>query len=348
MKLFLLSFCGFLVSSPLHVSGIEPVRPETMAFFGRWDMRTPGRAITVNSGSYVKACFNGPAVTALFDVSLNKDPFPTLAWKIDDGAWHEDDVAATVLLADRLAPGPHSLWLMVRSLDEHQSRWKQPIVASVTFYGLDLPDGKLLAPLDVWIHPKLKMEFLGDSITEGVLVGGGRKGATWPWLSNARLSYAAQTAMILGAEWRQVGFGLTTINAGPGDGGAPAALDSFNFFYDGCPRDDWQPDIVVVNQGANNKGESPQEYQPFYIKYLTLIRSAYPHARIVAVRPFSGAQEIAVKQSVDTVRAAGDLNVFYIDTTGWYKEPYPGAVHPSFTDSAPIAAKLSAAIQNLK
>jgi lysophospholipase L1-like esterase len=344
MRLSLFLIPAFVMTSLFTSSATEPASPDTMVFCGRWDLRTPGRAITVNSGSYVRVQFKGTAVTALFDTAVNKDPFPTLAWRIDDGAWQEDDLAPRVSLADKLTDGPHSLWLMVRALDEHQNRWTHPLVASVTFLGLDLSDGKLLPPLQAWIHPRLKIEFLGDSITEGVLVGGGKKGATWPWLSNALLSYSARTAIMLGADWRQVGFGATGVTHG-GSGGTLAALDSFNFFYDGCPRDAWQPDIVVINQGTNEANNPPEEYQPAYLKYLTLVRQAYPNAQIVALRPFSGRQETNIKQAVETFRAQGDKNVFYIDTTGWYNGGEN--VHPPFTASLEIASKLSAALKAL-
>ena len=51
------------------------------------------RAITVNTGSHVVATFSGTAVSARFDVSLNQTPNPTLAWRIDGGAWQEGEVA---------------------------------------------------------------------------------------------------------------------------------------------------------------------------------------------------------------------------------------------------------------
>ena len=252
-------------------------------------------------------------------------------------------MAPELKLADGLAAGPHTLWLMVRGLDEHQSRWKAPMVASVTFLGLDLPgDGKFLPPLAEWEHPQLKMEFFGDSITEGVLVGGphGQFPATWAWGSNALDSWVGQTALALGAMWRQVGFGATGINHG-GSGGAIAAQDSFDFFYDGCPRDDWQPDLVVINQGANNSGDNGAKYLPLYQKYLATIRAAYPKAKIAAVRPFSGAQADSIKVAVDAARAAGDKQIYYIDTTGWHL----GALHPCAKDCIGISEKLTAALK---
>ena len=330
--------------------------PNAYRFFGRWDLRTAQRAVTVNSGSYILARFSGPGLRATFDVSVNQahcvctaqGSFPTIAWRIDEGKWQEAEVAPTVKLADGLTRGRHSVMLMVRGLDEHQSRWKPPLVASVTFPGFDLAKGgKLEAPLPQWRKPALSIEFLGDSITEGVVVQEGRAGVvegmpfTWPWLADARSSYAGQTALRLGAEWRQVGFGATGL-ARAGSGGAPGALDSFDFFYAGCPRDAWQPDVVVVNQGTNEGPMPSSEYQPLYARYLAMIRQAYPKAKIVALRPFCGAQEASIKAAASACQAAGDARVYYIDTTGWYNGP----LHPNVTGSAALAEKLAHALKS--
>ncbi len=321
--------------------------PNTYCFFGRWDLRATKRAVTVNSGSYVRSRFSGTGLRASFDVSVNQPPLPTIAWRIDEGEWHEAEIAPTVKLADGLSKGPHTVMLMVRGLDEHQNRWTLPLVASVTFTGFGLAKGgKLEEPLPKWKHPALTMEFLGDSITEGVLVDEGRAGVekgiprTWPWLSDARQSYAAQTAMTLGAEWRQVGFGATGL-VRIGSGKAAGALEAFNSFYAGCPRDAWQPDIVVVNQGTNDRSIPANDYQPLYTRYLAMIRTAYPNAKIVALRPFCGGQEKPIKAVVDACKAAGDSNVYYIDTTGWYNGP----IHPNIPGSAALAEKLAKALK---
>lgn len=330
------------------VSHASPPWPNTYSFFGRWDLRTAKRAVTVNSGSYILARFSGAGLCASFDVSVNHPPLPTIAWRIDEGEWQEAEVAPTVKLADGLAQGRHTVMLMARGLDEHQSRWTPPLVASITFRGFTLAKGgKLENALPQWRKPALSIEFLGDSITEGVLVQEGRAGVvegiphTWPWLSDARMSYVGRTAMALRAAWRQVGFGSTGL-ARAGNGGVPGALDSFNSFYADCPRDAWQPDLVVVNQGTNEGSMAASEYQPLYARYLTIIRTAYPKAKIVALRPFNGAQEASIKAVVDARHAAGDSSVYYIDTIGWYNGP----IHPNATGSAALAEKLSEALRS--
>ena len=316
-----------------------------IAFSGRWDLRSPARAITVNSGSYFRVRFAAASINANFDLSLNKPPFPTIAWRIDEGDWKESEIAGKVGLADGLPAGPHSLWLMVRGIDEHQNRWTSPLVGSVTFTGLDLPaGGQILPALEAWMKPVLKLEFLGDSITEGVLVQAGGRGVgktSWPWQTDALHSYACRTAMRLNADWRQVGFGATGLNHG-GSGGALGAIKTFNYFHEGCPRDDWQPDVVVINQGTNDAGAPPESYAPLYAKYLAMVREAYPKAKIAAVRPFGGAQAASISREVSKAREKGDRAVYYIDTTGWYSGP----LHPGAAASIGLADKLAAALKS--
>lgn len=311
----------------------------SLKFFGRWDLRAPDRAITVNSGSYICAQFSSPTVGALFDTSANQAPLPIIAWKIDDGKWQVAEIAPKVNLAKGLSDGPHTLMLMMRGMNPEQKRWKPPLVGSYTFLGLDLSEsGQILPPLDGWEHPKLKIEFLGDSITEGLLT---TNGPTYAWHQSALDSYAAQAALQLGAMWRHVGFGAQGLVNG-GSGGVPDALDSFNYFYDGCPRDDWQPDLVVINQGTNDRHAPDETYKSLYTRYLKMVRKAYPHAKIAAMRPFSGWQGDNIKAVVDACRAEGDKNIFYIDTTGWYTGH---DLHPHHTDSPALAEKLVAALK---
>jgi lysophospholipase L1-like esterase len=315
----------------------------SMTFSGRWDLRAPGRAITINTGSYVCVHLTGDSLRARFDLSANDTERPTIAWRIDNGAWQEDEIWPVVQLAAGLPAGPHIAWLMVRGLDEHGNRWTQPLVSSVTFLGFDLGGGgTFLPPLDEWIHPKLKMEFLGDSITEGVLVQVFLDKKAWPWQTDALGSYSCLTAMNLGAMWRQVGFGATGLAHG-GSGGAPGALDTFNFFYQGCPRDDWQPDLVVINQGTNDGSMKQADYEPLYAKYLALVRQGYPQAKIVALEPFCGAQGPAILQAVTAAQLAGDKQVYYIDTTGWYS----GDLHPNIKSAPALADKLTAALKTV-
>lgn len=332
------------------VSGADPgpppaALPSSMQFIGRWDLRRPGQAVTVYSGSHMVARFDAPSLTARFNISANRAPVPTLAWRIDDSEWQEAEVAQSVKLAEGLKPGEHTLMLMARGLDEHQDRWTPPSAASITFTGLDLAGGKLLEPP---AEPRLNIEFLGDSITEGVLVHGDRPGkTTWPWKTDGRLAYPTQTALKLNARWRQCGFGAQGVTHG-GSGGVPSALDTFEFVYKDCPRDAWQPDVVVINQGTNDGGASADVFGPAYRRYLEMIRNAYPDAKIAALRPFNGAQAENIHAEVKARNNAGDKHVAYVDTTGWLEAgDYTDGVHPNVQGGAKAAEKLADALRKL-
>lgn len=190
------------------------------------------------------------------------------------------------------------------------------------------------------------MEFLGDSITEGVIVEEEHAGVdpgmpyTWPWLADARMSYVGCTARLLGADYRLVGFGATgLLRSRSGD--APGAIDAFNAFYDGCPRDRWQPQQVVVNQGTNEPEIPDAMYTEHYVRYLEMIRAAYRKALIIGVCPFNGTHRDAIRTAVDERDKRGDKRVRFVDTKGWYDGP----LHPNVGGSALLGEKLAAAIK---
>lgn len=314
---------------------------ELIHYYGRWN-RLTDRAITVNSGSHVSASFSGTAISARFDVSLNQLPNPTLAWRIDQQDWQEAELAATLPLATGLS-GTHQVLLMVRSLNEQQSRWTPPLVSSITFLGFAVTGGALQSSARP-VRPRI--EFLGDSITEGVNVWPVRPGKdTVCWREDGRLGFASQTAQALGVEWRQVGFGRQGLLIG-GNGGVPVANDAFNFIYQGVPRDAWQPDLVVINQGTNDMAANPATFRSAYGTFLATVRAGYPAAKIAALRPFGGFQAAEIKAAVDARTTAGDARVFYLDTTGWLVAPadFTDTLHPNVQGSTKAAQALTAAI----
>jgi lysophospholipase L1-like esterase len=157
-------------------------------------------------------------------------------------------------------------------------------------------------------------------------------------------AYPAQTAFRLNADWRQVGFGRLGVTIA-GNGGVPPAADSFDWFYEGCPRDDWQADVVVINHGTNDRGVPADKFRPAYARYLEVIRTAYPQATILALRPFNGAHAADIEAEVAARARAGDANVKYVDTTGWAgPDDYTDKVHPNAAAGPKLAEKLAPVI----
>jgi GDSL-like Lipase/Acylhydrolase family len=317
---------------------------ELIHYYGRWN-RLTDRSVSVNSGSHVEASFSGTGITANFDVSLNQSPAPTLVWRIDRADWQEGELTATFPLAAGLTAGPHQVLLMIRGLNEQQNRWTPPLVSSITFLGLTVTGGAL-QPSARPVRPRI--EFLGDSVTEGIFLWGSRPGKDSAcWRADARLSYAAQTAQALGAEWRQVGFGRQGVLLA-GNGGVPTASEAFNWIYQGIPRDSWQPDLVLVNHGTVDRVADAGAFRPAYAAFISTVRAGYPRAQIAALRPFGGYHAAEIAAEVNARRAAGDDRIVYVDTTGWLTaSDYTDGIHPNAQGSAKGAAALTAEITRL-
>jgi lysophospholipase L1-like esterase len=326
--------------------GAQP-RLEDLHYYGRWDLQQAGKAITVNSGSHITAKFNGTGISAQFDTSGNST-IPTVRIEVDDAPPVEKEIASTLDLVSGLAPGEHTVTLFVRGMSEFETRWTPPLVSATTFLGFTVTGGALVPSA----RPvRLKMEFLGDSITEGVaLHAQGPQGQTTPnWRTDGPRGYASLTARKMNAEWRQVGFGRQGVNIG-GNGGVPKVGDAFNWFYAGVPRDDWQADLVVINQGTNDQFNNVEgaTFAPLYRSLLELVRAAYPQAKIAALRPLSGGFGPEISAQVSALTAAGDAKVFYIDTAGWTSNgDFTDGVHPNEAGSVKIADKLVDALQAL-
>jgi len=318
---------------------------ETLHFSGRWNVQSGPRATTVNSGSYVTAQFTGTGITGKFDTAVNDSAdLPTLAWSIDGTTtWSVAEVKATLSMASNLSSGMHTITMIARALDENKNRWSPPLTSSITFLGFDVTGGALVAN----VRPaQPKLEILGDSITEGVIVQGssymGHSGQCWR--NDAVFSYPTQTGRALGADYRQVGFGSQGLLRA-GKGGVPMANDSFNWFYKDVPRDNWQADMVVINQGTNDSSQSAAPFKSAYGTFLTTIRKAYPNAKILALRPFNGAQAAQIQAAVS---AAGDSRMFYVDTTGWLgTADFTDHLHPNVQGSGKVTTQLVAAIKKI-
>lgn len=322
-------------------------------YWGRWDLREGGTtgAITVNTGSTLLFQFEGNNLTLHFTTSQYSEQFPTLWVQIDSGEWRVITPAEELLLAKTsLSLGSHKATLVVKGVREWENRWDKPLVGAIVFRGATPgPGGQLLAPPE---RPLKLIEYLGDSITEGVLVHkptpeekGKRDG--WPRFSDGRQTWAYQSALLVGAEPRTVGFGRLglTVNA---NGGVPPAIQSFPFIYEGVSIDSLpQPDVVVINMGSNDRNRASSElFGALYKSYVETIRKRYPTAIILCLRPFVGAHAAAIEE---TVRRLADPRIRYVDTTGWIEsgKHTTDQVHPNLEGNRIAAEKMAVILKEV-
>ena len=292
-----------------------------LQYWGRWDQRNAATTgtVTVNTGSTIITRFQGTQITLHFTTTQYSHQFPSFWLQVDEGEWRVVRPAEELRISPTALPaGSHTVRLVVKGFREWENRWDTPLVGSVVFRGVTPDAGTQLLPAPE--RPAKLVEFLGDSITEGVLVlnTGPRETWTrekWPEFSDGRRSWSYQSALLAGVEPRTVGFGRLglSINA---NGGVPPALHSFPFVYSGAPIDKTRlPDAVVINMGTNDgQRVSGEVFGPLYRAYLESVRKTYPLAQILCLRPFNGAHASAIE---GVVRELQDSKIRYVNTTGW-------------------------------
>jgi lysophospholipase L1-like esterase len=240
-----------------------------------------------------------------------------------------------------LGPGRHRFELFKRS---------EAAKGHVAFRGVELAVGA-----DAWAPApaayRLRMQFIGDSITAGAC---NEDGATDQWdtfrTHNYAQSWAHLTAMALGADDRAMAYsGMGVIT-----GWEPVtAAEIWDRVYPqpGSRRADlsaWQPDVVGVNLGENDDSFTRANHQPFplgfsagYVALVRAIRAAWPHAQIVLLRGgmFGGAKSPELRAAWEAAvheLEAGDAKIAHFVFTHWSE------LHPRVSDDQAMAAELTA------
>jgi lysophospholipase L1-like esterase len=312
-----------ILKETLAVPPQIPASDAHLQYWGRWDLRNAADAgaVTVNTGSTVIFAFKGTGATLHFSTSHYPQQLPSVWLQVDDQEWRVVSPAADLPVSRQaLAEGDHVARLVVKGFREWDRRWDPPLESSIVFRGLSLDQGaSLLEPPQ---RPARVIEYVGDSITEGVLVlfsgpQTARERERWPQYSDGRRTWAYQSALALGAEPRIAGFGRLglTIN---GNGGVPPGSYSFPFIYSGVPIDKSRlPDAVVVNMGTNDRRASAQVFEPLYREYIETIRREYPGSAIFCMQPFAGSHGEEIEKVVAALRQAGDQRIHFVSTAGW-------------------------------
>ena len=216
---------------------------------------------------------------------------------------------------------------------------------SSTFSGFFLDAGKKL--VDPPPRPSRRIEFYGDSITEGAMM------SDQPMGSNGYLAYAATTARLLKADASVIaksgmglvkGFTLPQTLPGMYDRGAPMRGDvKWDFSK-------WTPHVVVVNIGQNDSwtGTDPATFVEAYVQFIKTLRGHYPKAFIVcalgsmdATAPNSKWPGL-VTQAVERLKSEEKdtrVETFFFEFLG-------AKGHPNSIQARAMAEKLSAFLES--
>jgi lysophospholipase L1-like esterase len=313
LALLMLDACS-VRHNPVATQNFQPVAPELQTsrltlqipaadarfrYEGRFDFSDSNAPVIVWQASRISLDFEGNTLGLLFDNARGQCFFNAAV----DGSntvveVREGKPAQPATLAG-FGPGRHHLALFKRS---------EADAGTVHFRGVVLAPGE-----KAWAPPppacRLRMEFFGDSLTVGAC---NEDGDTDQWdnrrTHNAALSYAALTANVFSADYRNIAVSGMGIATGWVDKKAGEVWDKI-YPNPASPRDDltqWVPQVIFVNFGENDDSFSRAHGQPFpagytdgYIALIHAIRAAYPAAHIVLLRggAFGGAQSEPYRQA---------------------------------------------------
>ncbi|HNY41478.1 MAG TPA: SGNH/GDSL hydrolase family protein [Bryobacteraceae bacterium] len=330
-------------SAPAVVSPMQSIPAEDSRFRyeGRFDRSNPATPVVVWQGSRIAIDFEGSALALRFEWVEGQNYFDVT---IDDTttvfAVNKAD-HSRLTFPQPLGPGRHRLTIFKRS---------EAAAGNARFLGIEIALGA-----HAWVPPaptyKLKMQFIGDSITVGAC---NEDGPTDQWEdrsthNNAR-SYGALTASAYQADYRNIAVSGMGIVLGYVE---PHAGQIWDRVYPvaSSPKADlaaWTPDVVFVNYGENddsftttNKLPFPARFTENYIALVQAIRAAHPQAHIVILRGgmYGGANSEPLREAWSTaVRRlkAGDPRVYSYVFTHWSRN------HPRVSDDRAMADELTA------
>ena len=253
---------------------VIPYSHASVRLTGRWKQE-PDRAVTTAPGSYLEFAFSGDMAVIRFDTAINQTPHLHLWVQLDGGDRIETPVDSYLRVCAE-TPGVHICRVIFKGSIEQTGRWYAPLTGALQFLGIQTEQPAPLMP-----DPRPVLEFIGDSITEGVLIDTDYCEQTRdafeldqlnrPYQDDCCATWAWLTAEALNCRPVFMGYGAVGITR-KGCGWVPPAPDSYPFFFDGAPLEGLpQADIAVINHGANDSGKAPELYRQGYIRLLDAV-----------------------------------------------------------------------------
>ena len=297
-------------------------KSDSIRFTGRWDL-TGNTAITTAPGAMIELAYCGKAAILHFDICDNVNPYPHLWITVDDGAKIEVPIER-VLRIEATDFGEHIIKIIYKSATETQHRWYQPLIGKISFMGYDA-DKEGTLPED---NRKI-IEFIGDSITEGVLIDAFHNynpddQKNRPYQDDSTATYAYLTATALNMKPVIIGYGAVGVTKA-GNASVPKAALSYGYNFCDSPAKPYGSDIIVINHGANDRWVSPEVYVSEYTDLLKIVRKINPASKIVVLSPFCSVFVAELAKMVDDFNLQNNDNIAFISSKDWVPEE---PIHP--------------------
>lgn len=296
-----------------------PYSHESIRLTGRWDTSNPACATATATGSYFEFAFEGKMALIQFDTLLNATPRLHL-WISLDGKDEFEVPIDGYLRVMAKESGTHVCRVIYKGGTEHDRRWYAPLTGKVSFVGVQV-DKPAALPAD----NRPIIEFVGDSITEGVLIDVDHAhpydNLTYidmlrrNYQDDVCATYAWLTAEALNLRPIFMGYGAVGVTR-EGMGRVPDAVTAYPYNFDGSPITH-KPEYVMINHGANDRPKSVAEYLSQYEKLLDTIRAHHPKATVIALSAFCGAFHQELGEMIAAYNQKNNCLVHFIDSNGW-------------------------------
>lgn len=280
----------------------------------------PSAAFTTTTapGSYFELAFRGDSALLYFDLGYLPNPAPHLWIEVDSGAAIEVPVDRYLRIMAN-GDGNHIVRVTYKGGMEQLPRWYAPLMGAISFVGAEAEAAGEL-PED---NRKI-IEFIGDSITEGVLIDVDYAEVqpnlidqfNRPYQDDNRATYASLTAARLNLRPIFQAYGAVGLTRA-GCGSVPRAGLIYPYVYDGVPYTGEKPDIIVINHGANDRGTTAEEYIARYAEFIDMLRENTPDAVIVCLTAFCGGFDSDVVAFVEQYNKTHDKPIHCISSKGW-------------------------------
>jgi len=296
-------------------------RHESVRLTGRWDVSSDRCAETTNTGSYVEFAFEGKMAAAYFDIEGNLEPMLHLWMQIDGGDRFECPLSGQLRVICR-EEGRHVCRIIYKGGAEAYSRWYRPLHGKVSFCGVITEK-----PVPIGEDDRMTIEFVGDSITEGVLIDVNTfhglpcrhydvEHLNRVYQDDVCATYAWLTAEKLNLRPVFMGYGAVGVTRA-GQGRVPDAVTAYPYNFDGSPVTRKSCDVIMINHGANDRGKPVELYLERYAALLDEIRAMNPSSKIVSLSAFCGAHHEALGKMIAEYNEKNGCDVAFIDSTDW-------------------------------
>lgn len=272
---------------------------------------------TTAAGSYFELAFRGETALLQFDLGYVETHAPHLWIQVDGGASIEAPVDRFVRIMAN-GDGNHIVKVTYKGGVEQYPRWYAPLWGAINFIGAEADAPGELPPDDRRI-----IEFIGDSITEGVLIDIDYETAPFTldqfnrtYQDDNAATYASLTAKRLNLRPLFQAYGAVGLTR-TGCGAVPRAGLIYPYCFDGVRYTGEKPDIILINHGANDRGTTAEEYISRYAEFIDQLRANTPDAIIVCLTAFCGGFDAEVAEFVEKYNQTHEKPIHCISSKGW-------------------------------